>query len=607
MPDNPYVSASKKCDIVMKGGITSGIVYPRAVTRLAQEYRFQSIGGTSAGAIAAAITAAAEYRRRNGEIVFEQMNEIPDWLGAKSAAGDGSNLFHLFQPQKTMAGLFRVASAFLAYSGLRRWWTLASTLWLDATIGVLPGVVVLLLLWQGHPVAALVLGVLIGATGKLLGAAIGVALRALRLPKNHFGLCPGYAEPVPGQPITLIEWLNNTINSLAGHPPEKPLTFGDLRRAGITLKMISTCLTLGRPYALPADVNEFYFSPEEMRLYFPKQVVDWMVQHPAEISEHHEKVDRSGFVPLPVADDLPIIVAARMSLSFPFLFCAVPLYMVDWSRRRRAVDEAPANNRVPGDALNHEELRRPEVAWFSDGGICSNFPIHLFDSPLPRWPTFGLDLRDERADHPGSHLWMPTSNLGGIALEWKRWSSTATAALSFAGSIVDAARNWTDNLQAMVPGYRDRIVHIYLTKNEGGLNLNMPSEVVHGIAGYGQAAAEKIADHFLRGIDEGNPTPMTWDNHRWIRYRSTMEVLADFLSQFAGSLEKPEPGDRPYTELLKREAGDPPSSYRFTEEQRECARDLTRQVRDLGQEMGDCDLAEGAPRPKPGLRVRPQF
>ncbi len=77
MPENRYAAASKKCDIVMKGGITSGIVYPRAVTRLAQEYRFQSIGGTSAGAIAAAITAAAEYRRSNGEIVWEEINEIP--------------------------------------------------------------------------------------------------------------------------------------------------------------------------------------------------------------------------------------------------------------------------------------------------------------------------------------------------------------------------------------------------------------------------------------------------------------------------------------------------------------------------------------------------
>ena len=607
MPENPYLSASKKCDIVMKGGITSGIVYPRAVTRLAQEYRFQSIGGTSAGAIAAAITAAAEYRRHDGEIVFDQMNEIPDFLGAKSLTGDGSNLFHLFQSQKGMAGLFRIASAFLAYSGWRRWWILACELWLDALIGALPGIVVLLLLWQSHPVAAVLLCILIGGIGKILGAAAGVALRALRLPKNRFGLCPGYAEPQPGKPVTLIEWLNNKINSLAGHPPEKPLTFGDLRRAGIALKMISTCLTLGHPSTLPFDGKEFYFLPDEMRLYFPKLVVDWMVAHHAEPSEHHDLVDTQGFVPLPLADDLPVIVATRMSLSFPILFCAVPLYAIDWTRRRRTAGEPPAANRVAGDALNHDEPRRPEVVWFSDGGITSNFPLHLFDSPLPRWPTFGLDLRDERPDHPDSHLWMPQNNQGGIAQEWNRWSSKGTAVLSFMFSIVDSACNWTDNLQAMVPGYRDRIAHIYLTKKEGGLNLNMPSDVVQGIAGYGAMAGEILADHFIRGIDNGKPTPMTWDNHRWIRYRSTMEVLAEFLSRFANSLEHPEAGDRTYSELVKREAGDPPGSYRFTEEQREFARDATRQVGDLGQEMGDYDLASGAPHPRPGLRVRPQF
>ena len=51
------------CDIVMKGGITSGLIYPRAVAELAEVYRFKNIGGTSTGAIAAALTAAAEYRR----------------------------------------------------------------------------------------------------------------------------------------------------------------------------------------------------------------------------------------------------------------------------------------------------------------------------------------------------------------------------------------------------------------------------------------------------------------------------------------------------------------------------------------------------------------
>ena len=45
------------CDLVMKGGVTSGIVYPRLVTRLSHRHRFVRIGGASAGAIAAAFTA----------------------------------------------------------------------------------------------------------------------------------------------------------------------------------------------------------------------------------------------------------------------------------------------------------------------------------------------------------------------------------------------------------------------------------------------------------------------------------------------------------------------------------------------------------------------
>src|SRR5213595_2982651 len=105
MLDSDYTSANRKCDIVMKGGITSGIVYPRAVSRLAREYRFQSIGGTSAGAIAAALTAAAEYSRNRGTIVFDKLDAIPQWLG-QSSWGRNSNLLNLFQPQAGMSGLF---------------------------------------------------------------------------------------------------------------------------------------------------------------------------------------------------------------------------------------------------------------------------------------------------------------------------------------------------------------------------------------------------------------------------------------------------------------------------------------------------------------------
>jgi len=55
----------------MRGGITSGIVYPRAIANLAETYNFRSIGGTSAGAIAAAATAAAQFGANNGENRFQ--------------------------------------------------------------------------------------------------------------------------------------------------------------------------------------------------------------------------------------------------------------------------------------------------------------------------------------------------------------------------------------------------------------------------------------------------------------------------------------------------------------------------------------------------------
>ena len=61
-PD-PGDTGRRFCDLVMKGGITSGIVFPTAVAQLSTQYRFRHIGGTSAGAIAAAGAAAAEYRR----------------------------------------------------------------------------------------------------------------------------------------------------------------------------------------------------------------------------------------------------------------------------------------------------------------------------------------------------------------------------------------------------------------------------------------------------------------------------------------------------------------------------------------------------------------
>ena len=65
IPHGAAARALPPCDLVMKGGVTSGIVYPSLVLKLAEHYRFASIGGTSAGRDrGGALSAAAEYGRQ---------------------------------------------------------------------------------------------------------------------------------------------------------------------------------------------------------------------------------------------------------------------------------------------------------------------------------------------------------------------------------------------------------------------------------------------------------------------------------------------------------------------------------------------------------------
>ena len=94
-----------ECDVVMRGGITSGIVYPKAIAKLAETYRFRSIGGTSAGAIAAAATAAAAYGARNGQDHFQtRIKNFPEELATDK--NGKTVLERLFQPAPGMEPLF---------------------------------------------------------------------------------------------------------------------------------------------------------------------------------------------------------------------------------------------------------------------------------------------------------------------------------------------------------------------------------------------------------------------------------------------------------------------------------------------------------------------
>ena len=79
-----YAKAS--LDLTMEGGTTSGVVYPLAVCELATSFRFRNVGGASAGAIAAALTAAAEFGRSSRVLVGRLMAQPGEQRRHTSAA-----------------------------------------------------------------------------------------------------------------------------------------------------------------------------------------------------------------------------------------------------------------------------------------------------------------------------------------------------------------------------------------------------------------------------------------------------------------------------------------------------------------------------------------
>jgi hypothetical protein len=219
----------RKCDLVMQGGVTSGVVYPGLVCKLAEHYDFQNIGGTSAGAIAASLTAAAEYARRNGRTdAFDGVAKVAKWLGAASPGGRGSNLFALFQPQSKMAGLFRFAVAFLITGKMKQALSWLSVFWLEIIIGIIPGALLGYYAAQtaGWNFWVILLTLLVCAAGICVAATIGLLVRLTQMPGNYWGLCTGHAREHNPKAPALVPWLNGEINHIAGKPKTEPLTFG---------------------------------------------------------------------------------------------------------------------------------------------------------------------------------------------------------------------------------------------------------------------------------------------------------------------------------------------------------------------------------------------
>ncbi len=567
--DYPY------CDLVMKGGITSGVIYPAAAVELAKQYRFKNIGGTSAGAIAAAVTAAAELgRRRNNAAAFSTLAELPDEL-----AKDG-HLLALFTPDPRARKVFNLLRGFTAKRTLSG--KIVHTLFgiaLSAlpwfTLGLVTGLVVPSLLyalvrWHSlwsvigligrHPVVCALSGVALGIPLAFAVAAVQAGRAALRsVAANGFGLCSGLASQ-KGPAESLTGWIHGCIQAAAGQLNDRPVTFGDLWNAPlypeekvvtdrtINFEIVTTGITEGRPFSIPFREGGLYFDAAELARWFPQDVLNALLKGSQKV-ETREAADaarapashdtrqlvspanlKAVLRRLPDNEDLPIVVATRMSLSFPGLISAVPLYRVDYSLERNQRGNEQYDTRV-GTKL-----------WFSDGGICSNFPLSFFDSPLPRWPTFGINLqqagetlcKNDRSN-AADFVRMPKA-AGSAPVIWNsigdpRWTpqgiteqrKPAQCILNFFGAIINTMQNWRDNLQASAPGFRDRIVSVSLCADEGGLNLAMPEGLIRDLSGRGSEAARLL----LKDFD--------FPQHLFTRFRISICAIQDVLKSLQTS------------------------------------------------------------------------
>ena len=658
-------SKLEECDLIMRGGITSGVVYPQAVLALKDTYRFRNIGGGSVGAVAAAITAAAELGR-------DAEDEITGYLGMKNAqdrlAEDEGFLQDLFRPPSTYKPLMDTALAFASLLGdkereklgkgdfLRkskvtlmqcnpaayrkgRVWGAAVGVGAGAFLGIIVGVVLYLLflivgqtpdsLAGGSLVLVvfgpvLVLGLLFGGLGGWLGGPLLASyalfqLATKKMPEDNFyGLCIGSGEPGTQEQPLLTDWLSGLLDDLAGIEGEEPLTFGHLKNAsvedkkpeepGIALKMLTTNLNHKEPYVFPREANTFLFKEDDMKRFFPKNVFRYMCEHAAETGVESPP----GFHFLPQGHKLPVIVPVRMAISFPVLLSTVPLYTIKEDSLARL---------ETGNRLTEQDLQRN---LFSDGGICSNFPIHFFDAWLPRRPTFGINLtsvtresigeppmeeaaafsasdvapdaystqgsdtRTARVQKP-TEPWLPKPD-DPDSREWTSFKGL----VEFFGAILSSAMNYRDTMQSRLPSYQERVVQVPLGPTEGGLNLNMDTDVIRNISRRGWRAGKILENDF------------NFKHHRWVRLRV---LLVELERQLEGTSEAL---TSVINECLVNEqlAGGFPHPFPDNKEERsadtrEFLQQITQLIEYLKQRPGDRFPPILNEDPEPALRITP--
>ncbi|WP_303782098.1 patatin-like phospholipase family protein [Sandarakinorhabdus limnophila] len=668
----------QECDLIMKGGVTSGLVYPGAIATLSETFRLRNIGGTSADAIGAVAAAAMEYGLQTGRNpkARERMAWLHEELAQRTDQG-ASRLDAMFcgdpgtaplldalkgalnsQPAAIL-GLIKAALPTLPGNGRRALWLAAGATALEMlagaglgwllTAGCSPGV-------QGFATALAAVASLAFAGWWNLKAslvqAVPLSLDSLNrllqpIVANGLGLATGFALPAhtfnQRQLPSLTQWLHQTIQQLAGLDEDSAnavLTFGKLWSLGLlpepsaleprAIDLVLVCSDLNRvqstSFPFLFDNQRFFYDPAEWARRFPNRCCRRWTPTPGlspaappspmiwarTVSDQSESTSSPSATPsgraefgswprrlsvamhkasrpprslprakfstvpliqvgrkplygrdevetavarlgdlgqrlrrLPKGRHIPILVGARAAMAFPGLFTPLPLWVLRWVGQPEVPEErTPFLSRL----------------YLSDGGITSNFPIHLFDAVVPSRPTFAINLLypdddlsieeygvldsaavrgkavpgnvrtlgGTRADTGSlelSDLIMPFADGDRVAFYKEPAAGSPLAQLAGLGlRVVETARTWGDVSLYNQVGMRDRIIHVRLAGNEGGFNLSMPAQTITALSNKGTFAGSVLACRFRHDKpvdpldDPADPRfTLTWDNHRRIR------------------------------------------------------------------------------------------
>ena len=373
-----------------------------------------------------------------------------------------------------------------------------------------------------------------------------------------------------------MEWLDQRLRDLAGQ--NTPVSFGDLWLGGaapsteqmqaasgdprrvVNLQLVTTDLCQQRPFVFPLDPAQlmkesigspFFVRREDLEAMFADDVVMTMTSTKEPPTTRFWSEETGSWVSvrlhrMPEPWDLPVIFAVRTSMALPGLFKAVHIFREnattrirdDLGRVVRETDGDPRGIRTPvyPDTTYFDDL------WFSDGGITSNFPVHLFDSPPPQWPTFALNLGPHPPGFEHQDVWSPEDWQGTVA----PMTPVKPSMPGFLGAIFATASAWRDVMQTSMPSARGRVAWVRQRSNEGGTNLYMSRETVASMA-----LRVALAGARLRWRYGLNTT--RWRRHEWLRLRTTVRSLDELREATAFAAA-------PYRGLLQNQISPSPTS-----------------------------------------------